>query len=105
MPGLQTRAALVVLTALACAMGWLALQGCCSYAWRALHDADEDVDWGRVGASVQGRRRGTLRAAAGGGGTWAHAQHLAALSAVQLARPLLPSHECLPNAGPPLAPL
>lgn len=48
-------AAWAVLTVLACATGWLALRGSCSYAWRALQDTDQDMDWGQVRAGVQGR--------------------------------------------------
>ncbi|KAL4425936.1 hypothetical protein ABPG75_009952 [Micractinium tetrahymenae] len=48
MPRRSVAAALLVLAALGCAAGWLALQPAYSFVWRALRDADEDLDWGQA---------------------------------------------------------
>lgn len=64
----SVKVAIALLAVLACSVGWLAVQGSCSFAWRALRDVDEDVDWGQVASRIQGQPAGGKRAVAGRGG-------------------------------------
>ncbi len=102
----SVKVAIALLAVLACSVGWLAVQGSCSFAWRALRDVDEDVDWGQVASRIQGQPAGGKRAVAGrGGGSTREHQGLAALLSMMLAGRDLLLNACIPAAGAAMGPL